>query len=106
MKKTLAVVSAASIVLMSACGGGGRPSVDEIADGLRTMSDNLGAFPDEIELSDEFYTCWAEAVEGDEDISDDTAQAVADGEPEAEAPQDEINKVGAAAMECTDHIDL
>ena len=89
MKRALLMIASAVLVLgfTSACGGsdsgGGRPSVDEIADGVQdSMGDTLGDVPDGA------VDCIAKAFH-DSDLSDDALQAIADGDKDYDASDDD-----------------
>ena len=77
-KRILSGVATAALVLTFATGcggGGGRPSVDEVADGIQdNMGESLGG-----DVSDKMAKCIAKAFH-DSDISDDALQAIADGD--------------------------
>ena len=69
-----------ALTLVSACGGGGRPSVEEISDGISENSADFG------DVDDDAATCIAEALEGS-DVSDEALQALVDGDEDFE-PKD------------------
>lgn len=72
------------VTLATACGGGGRPSQDEIADGI---TDNSGEYG---EVTEDVADCMAKAIH-DSDLSDDAVRAVADGDEDYD-PSDEDQK--------------
>jgi hypothetical protein len=98
MKKTIAVaVSAGLLVFTAACGGGGRPSVDEISEALRSDDSVFGT-----SLEPEAADCLAEAFH-ESDISDDALQALVDRDEDYEASDDDeaaILDASDAATEC------
>jgi len=75
-KRVLSAVASAALVLTFATGcggdGGGRPSVDEIAEGLQ--GGTLGE-----DVTDEVATCVAKAFH-ESDLSDEALRALADGD--------------------------
>jgi hypothetical protein len=90
MKRLLLPIASAVLVLgfTSACGGsdsgGGRPSVDEVADGVQdSMADELGD-----DVPDGAVDCIAQAFY-DSDISDEGLQAIADGDEDYEASDED-----------------
>jgi hypothetical protein len=90
-KRILPALAAAALVLTFATGcggdsGGGRPSVDEIADGVQdSMGDTLGD-----DLPDGAVDCIAKAFH-DSDVSDEALQAIADGDKDYD-PSDKDEK--------------
>lgn len=107
MKKAFAVVAAASMLFVAACGGDdGRPSADEIASGLRTVaeSEQFTAASGGIELNDEFIDCWAEGIYDNDDVSDETAREVADGNADYQASDEQMQALTEPVMDCTDHL--
>lgn len=103
MKKGLAAVAAASVMLLAACGGdSGRPSVDEIRDGLQSVAEQqLGSLGADAEFSDEFLQCWAEAAHAS-DASDEALRAVADGDTGYQGSSEDANALSSSVMDCTD----
>ncbi|MEG9226273.1 hypothetical protein [Aeromicrobium sp. Sec7.5] len=88
MKKTMAMAtSAALLVFTAACGGGGRPSVDELSEALTSEDNVFGAV-----LDGDQADCAAEALV-DSDLSDDTLQAIVDGDEDYEGSDDEQDKL-------------
>lgn len=70
------------VTLATACGGGGRPSQDDIADGLKDNTSEYG------EVTDDVADCMAKAIH-DSDLSDDAVQAVVDGDEDYEPSDDD-----------------
>ena len=100
-KRILPALAAAALVLTFATGcggddGGGRPSVDEISDGVQdTMGDTLG---DDVPKST--IDCIAKAFH-DSDVSDEALRALADGDKDYDASdKDEkaLQEVGTEDM--------
>lgn len=84
--RLLALVPAAALALsLSACGGPGRPSVDEVADGIQKV---FAGTSQEDAMTDEAATCLAEALV-DSDLSNETLAYIADGE---DKQKDEADK--------------
>lgn len=86
------------VTLATACGGGGRPSQDEIADGI-SGSDDVPA-----DVAD----CMAEAIH-DSDLSDEAVQAIADGDDDYEPSGDDEEAsmdVAQDILDCSGDIDL
>jgi hypothetical protein len=104
MNRLLALTASAVLVLgfTSACGGssdsgGGRPSVDEIADGVQeSMGDTLGD-----DAPDGAVDCIAKAFH-DSDLSDDALQAIADGDKDYDASDDD--KDALSSLETDDMV--
>lgn len=85
-------------------GGADRPAVEDIAVGLESIADELGAFPEDLEVSEEFYTCWAEAIHENPDISDDAANALAEEDAAYGGEPGEAEAISESVMDCMDHI--
>jgi hypothetical protein len=86
-KRLLTGVAAAALVLTFATGcggddGGGRPSVDEISEGIQS-NDILGD-----SMDSKVADCVAEAFH-DSDLSDDALQAIADGDEDYDPSDDD-----------------
>ena len=94
-KRVLSAAAAAAFVLTFATGcggdGGGRPSVEEIADGIQ--SGTLGT-----DVSDEVATCVAKAFH-DSDVSDETLQALADGDEDYKGSKDDAEAAQSVSSE-------
>ena len=76
------------LTLATACGGDGRPSVDEISDALQD-SDLLGGS----ELTDDQVDCLAKAYH-DSDLSDDALQALVDGDEDYKGSKEDTEDIG------------
>ncbi len=90
MKRTLACLASAALVVTFAAGcgggsdGGGRPSVDEISSGIQdNMGDQLGG-----DVTDDMAKCLATAFH-DSDLSDDALQAIVDGDENYDASDED-----------------
>lgn len=78
------VASAALVLtLATACGGGGRPSVDELSEALQSDDNVMG-----IGLEADQADCVAEAFH-DSDLSDDTLQAIVDQDEDYEGSDED-----------------
>jgi hypothetical protein len=77
MKKLVALFSL--LVVLTACGGGGRPSSDDIAKALKDKGNPAGAAFGSSGAADDAIDCIAEALH-DSDLSDDALQAIVDGD--------------------------
>lgn len=98
MKRTLTFLASAALVVTFAtgCGGddGGRPSVDEVADGIQSnMGDQLGG-----DVTDDMATCIAEAFH-DSDLSDEALQALADGDEDYDASEEDQDALSSVATD-------
>ncbi len=80
------------LIVLTACGGGGRPSTDQIADALRDEDNPASAMS--TGASDEAIDCIAEALH-DSDLSDDALQALVDGDEDFDADSDDREAVEA-----------
>lgn len=88
MKKTIAVAAAATmLVFTAACGGGGRPSADELSKALTSDDSVFGTALDKKQAD-----CAAEKLV-DSDLSDDTLQAIVDGDEDYESSDEESDKL-------------
>ena len=97
-KRVLSAAAAAALVLTFATGcggdGGGRPSVDEVADGIQDgMGESFGG-----DLTDEMATCIAKAFH-ESDVSDDALQAIADGDKDYDASEDDTKALSSVSTE-------
>jgi hypothetical protein len=97
-KRVLSAAASAALLLAFATGcggdGGGRPSVDEVADGIQ---DNMGAsFGGDV--TDEMATCIAKAFH-ESDLSDDALQAIADGDKDYDASKDDTKAIESVSTE-------
>lgn len=88
MKKTLAATAAVSmLVFTAACGGGGRPSADDIADAIKD-DDSFNSD----DATDEQVDCVAKAY-ADSDLSDEALQALVDGDEDYDASDEDEKAV-------------
>lgn len=100
LRAALLLPIVALTLVLAACGGGGeRPTADEVAEGLQTVFDDMGA--------GDYFTetqvlCIAEKLVESE-LTDEDLQSIADGNSEAsESAADVLSTVGAEATEaCT-----
>lgn len=83
MRRMIAV-AAVLLVALSGCGGGGRPSQDEIADSIKDDSE----FSDVLEGGDEEIDCLAETLH-ESDLSDEALQAIVDGDEDYEPSKED-----------------
>jgi hypothetical protein len=86
MKKIVALCTL--LVVLTACGGGGRPSTDDIASALKDKDNPAGAAFGGSGLSDDAIDCIAKAFH-DSDLSDDALQAIVDGDDDFEGDKDD-----------------
>ncbi len=84
MKKLVALFT--MLVVLAACGGGGRPSTDQIADAMKDKDNPLSATASG--ATDEQIDCIAEALH-DSDLSDEALQALVDGDEDYKADSDD-----------------
>ncbi|MGJ9422849.1 hypothetical protein [Aeromicrobium sp. CF3.5] len=98
MTKMLATLCAvAALTLTSACGGGGgRPAADEISTALQAEGNVLGTA-----LPAEAADCVGTALEGSE-LSDQTLQALVDGDEDYQNSDDEDVLLGDLAAEVSE----
>jgi len=95
MKKIVALFTL--LAVLTACGGGGRPSEDDIAKALKDKGNPIGAtIP---EAADDVIDCIAKALH-DSDLSDDALQALVDGDADYGADNDDAE----AMADLTDDI--
>lgn len=96
-KRVLSAAVSAALLLAFAtgCGGdGGRPSVDEVADGIQDgMGDSFGG-----DVTDDMATCIAKAFH-ESDLSDDALQAIADGDKDYDASDDDTKALSSVSTE-------
>jgi hypothetical protein len=77
MKKIVALLTL--LAVLTACGGGGRPSADDIAKALKDKGNPAGAAFSTTGAADDAIDCIAKALH-DSDLSDDALQAIVDGD--------------------------
>jgi hypothetical protein len=84
MKKLVALCTL--LAVLTACGGGGRPSTDDIAKALKDKGNPIGAsIPS---TADSTIDCIAKVLH-DSDLSDDALQALVDGDSDYDANNDD-----------------
>ena len=97
MKKTMAAAAAVSmLVFTAACGGGGRPSVDEIADAIKKDDTFSSA-----DATDKQVDCVAKAYH-DSDISDEALQALVDGDEDYDASKEDEKAAESALKDLSE----
>ena len=98
--KNVALALAAVALTLSACGGGGRPSVADIEKAIASEDNVFNAFTTDV--GDDAVACMAEALH-DSDLSDDALQAIVDGDEGYEGSSDDekaIEGVTADLVAC------
>lgn len=88
MKKIVAMFTL--LAVLTACGGGGRPSEGDIAKALKDSDNPAGQELGGSEIGDEVIDCFAKALH-DSDLSDEALQALVDGDEDFEAKGDDEN---------------
>jgi hypothetical protein len=88
MKKIVAVFTLMAV--LTACGGGGRPSTDDIAKALKDKGNPIGASFGE--AGDDAIDCIAKVLH-DSDLSDDALQALVDGDSDFDGSKDDAKAV-------------
>lgn len=71
------------VTLATACGGGGRPSVDELSEAFQSDDNVMGMGLEEAQAD-----CVAEAFH-ESDVSDDTLRAIVDNDEDYEGDEDD-----------------
>lgn len=94
-RATKLIASAFLVATLASACGGGRPSVDEVADGIK---DNSSQFGGGVDIDDEMAKCIAEAFH-DSDLSDDALQAIADGDEDYEASDEDNEAMTSVSTE-------
>ena len=89
MKKTVALCTL--LAVLTACGGGGRPSVEEIAQGRQDSDDVAGTAPGAPHIDDDVIDCLAKVLH-DSDASDEALRAMVDGSDDFEG-RDEFERI-------------
>lgn len=97
MKTKLAAgFAVCTLIVASACGGGGRPSVSEISESIQEesgeLSEGLGS------LDEETADCIAEVLHGS-DVSDEALRAGVDGEDDYDLSDDDEEAFAAVEDE-------
>ena len=85
MKKLVAATAVLAFTL-SACGGGGRPSTEDIADSLKSEDSALSSVTSG--ATDDVIDCIAKELH-DSDLSDDALQALVDGDEDYDGSDDD-----------------
>jgi hypothetical protein len=97
MKKKLVAVAALAAVSLTACGGGGRPSQDEIS---KAMKEQISKMSGGAALTDDQLDCFAKALE-ESDLSDDTLNKMVDGKDGSSDETSQATEVmTSAATDC------
>jgi hypothetical protein len=86
MRKIVALFT--MLFVLSACGGGGRPSADDIAKALKDSGNPAGAAFGSSGAADDAIDCIAKVLH-DSDLSDDALQALVDGDKGFEGNKDD-----------------
>jgi hypothetical protein len=86
MKKIVALFTL--LAVLTACGGGGRPSTDDIAKALKDKDNAAGEAFGGAGLSDDVIDCIAKAFH-DSDLSDDALQAIVDGDEDFDGSKED-----------------
>jgi hypothetical protein len=86
MKKIVAVFTL--LAVLTACGGGGRPSTDDIAKALKDKDNPAGAAFGSSDAAAAAIDCIAKVLH-DSDLSDDALQALVDGDEGFEGNKDD-----------------
>jgi hypothetical protein len=86
MKKIVALFTL--LVVLTACGGGGRPSTDDLAKALKDKDNAAGKEFGASGFDDKTIDCIAKAFH-DSDLSDDALQAIVDGDEDFKASKDD-----------------
>jgi hypothetical protein len=95
MKKLAALFTL--MVVLTACGGGGRPSTDDIAKALKDKGNPNGVAIASA-ASDDAIDCLAKVLH-DSDLSDDALQALVDGDSDFEGNKDDAAAIGKLTPE-------
>ncbi|MDX6375065.1 MAG: hypothetical protein QOD98_4053 [Nocardioidaceae bacterium] len=90
MKKIVALFTL--LAVLTACGGGGRPSTDDIAKALKDKGNPNGVAIASA-ASDQAIDCIAKVLH-DSDLSDDALQALVDGNSGFEGNKDDAAAIG------------
>ena len=100
MKKIVAMFTL--LAVLTACGGGGRPSEDEIADALKD-NNSFGDLTNG--ASDEIIDCIAKALH-ESDLSDDALRALVDGDEDFTGDKDDTEAIADIQDDLTKCITL
>jgi len=94
MKKLVAL--ATLLVVLTACGGGGRPSEDDIAKALKDKDNPVSAMA--TGANDDQIDCIAKALH-ESDLSDDALQAFVDGDEDFEGDKEDEDAIADMAAD-------
>jgi hypothetical protein len=86
MKKLVALFTL--LAVLTACGGGGRPSTEDIAKALKDKDNAAGQAFGASGVDDKTIDCIAKAFH-DSDLSDDALQAIVDGDDDFKGDKDD-----------------
>jgi hypothetical protein len=86
MKKIVALFTL--LAVLTACGGGGRPSTDDLAKALKDKDNPAGKAFGAVNFDDDTIDCIAKAFH-DSDLSDDVLQAIVDGDEDYKGSKDD-----------------
>ncbi|WP_183407954.1 hypothetical protein [Nocardioides marmoriginsengisoli] len=102
VRKFGVVAATAALLLTSACGGGDRPSVDEVSKSLTDgKAGGLMSLPSSV-MTDELADCMAKAIV-DSKVSDDAVRALVDGDKDYKGDKDDteaLSGLGTKIAEC------
>jgi hypothetical protein len=93
MKKIVALFTL--LAVLTACGGGGRPSEDDLAKSLKDDGNALGAAFGGAGADDKAIDCIAKALH-DSDVSDDALQAIVDGDEDYKGSDEDADAIEEA----------
>jgi hypothetical protein len=98
MKRIVALFTLMAV--LTACGGGGRPSEDDIAKALRDKGNPNSAGLAASGAADKAINCFAKVLH-DSDLSDDALQALVDGKANYTANKDDAKAIKDIAGDLT-----
>ncbi len=91
------------VTLATACGGGGRPSADELAD---SMKDNAGdVFGSDVPEDSVDWDCFAKLYV-DSDMSDEALRAMADNDEDYDLSDDDQEAFDEATGKATECVEM
>lgn len=96
------LVAGVVLTLVSACGGGDRPSKDEVADAITGGSSAMGSADEIGSLPDEAVDCIAQAMV-DSDLSDEALRAFVDNDTDFDGSSEDeaaMTDLTSAMTEC------
>ena len=101
VRKFGVVVAGAALLLTSACGGGDRPSADDVSKSLTDgKAGGLMNLPANT-LTDKVADCLAKAIV-DSDLSDDAVNALVDGDAKYKGGKDDTKAMTSVATKLAD----